>query len=232
MNNTEIPEYTIYNSFALLGTLTGINLSESDFLTFARMATDKIKGTYLTVKCQSKPSKEGIIKLPCKTEFVKTVCDTESDFERWDAPWYDGKSFAYNRMGDRVINRSPEPSTGGRHYVNFMFRKPAALLVDPGMFDRTLFALFSILVKDCDGNLLLNDKQMRAVVYYVAYLSTERDVFLGKKSQMDLMYIRDKALNAVADASVPNRISDNDLNRILRAMSSFDRKSFNKDKIF
>lgn len=131
-------------------------------------------------------------------------------------------------MGDRATDASPSLTDNMNTYINYTFMPPNRIKVDDAMKGENIYVAAKAKLTDEEGGPLINMKQVLGVVWYVAYLKVQRDAFAGIQG-MDLRYVRDKALTAVADAKVPENISNNEWNQIMDAKVSFGRKTFNKD---
>jgi hypothetical protein len=231
MNNSTHPEYTIHTAQALYTDLVGLKINDQQFLEFANIGMEKIGKNIEPVKVVADVEDDGYCYLPCDAKQILSVTDDRSHFDSWEYSYFYEGEISFNRMGDRAIDRSPSLHADSRSYIDFNFMPPNKVRVDKTLAGEAIYIAAKMLLQDISGNYLINLKQAEALCYYVAYLKTQRDAFAGIQG-IDLQYIRQRALNAITDARIPDEVSDNELDRMLDARASFGRKSFNKDFIF
>jgi len=227
-NNARYPEFTTLTAYALYPEITGLKIKEETFHDFAYFALDKIGRNVEICKIQSKVEENGMVFLPCNVTQIKKVSDDFDSFDQWDAGVFDGDRVTFNRMGDTRGDLSPSTNRFDRQYIDFKFYSPNVVQVDERLEGKEIFILASAPMVNKKGEALLYYKQAEAVLYYVAYLHQQRNSFMGIQG-IDLGYIRNRALNAIADARIPDHISDNEWNKVLDAKVAMGRKGFNKD---
>lgn len=230
-NNSTYPEYSALTAYALLDDLTGLKLKEEQFLEYANLAIEKIGHNVSVCKLIVNVEEEGTSFLPCDAASIIAVTDDDKTFGAWPVAEYQDGRVTYNRMGDSRKDFSPSNMLGRDTYLNYKFYAPNKLDVSNELEEETIFVLANVKMVDKEGNHLLFLKQAEALVWYAAYLYTQRNAFLGVPG-IDLGYIRGKAMNAIADARVPDYVSDNSWDKILNAKASFGRKGYNKDFMF
>ena len=229
MDNQSIyPEFTVYTAYALFKELTGLSASEEQFLDFAHITlNNKIGHNVEAFKIKVTPDEEGVVNMPCTIKRVVAIVEDEQVFDKWDFPLYED--------GKIVIDAYADGSHGVAHeyhtYVNFRLLPPNRIKVSTEFTDQEIYAAMVAVLTDEKGNVLLNYRQVEGLIWYVAYMLVERDTYRGIKT-MDLAYARQKAINAVLNAKVPEIISDNEWDQVLNEKVSFGRKSFNRDFMF
>lgn len=229
MNKPKLPSHHIYSAQAMLQELTGIDLNEDQFLEYANYALSQIGRNVEWVKMKVVPDDLGEVELPCELLEVRCVADDDLIYGDWEVVnvGVDGKM----RADRRTVRTNFNPSVydGLNTMVNFSFTLPNLLRVSEDLCGEAIYVLGKApLVDLTDGLPLLYEKQVLAVAWYCAYLKTQRDMFAGIEPGIDFAYLRTKALNLVADARVPESISDNEMEAILDAKVSFGRKSYGK----
>ena len=114
-------------------------------------------------------------------------------------------------------------------YVDFTMKDAYTLMVDPRLSGFSVYILLKEIITNGDGEMLFNEKQIEAIAYYVAYLMTQRDIFAGKQTKMDLGTISTLANQKISQAKTPSYITDNQMDAILNVKTSFGRKMYNQD---
>jgi len=218
----------IKSAFSLLNTLYGITIKESDFEEIALNAWELIGNKHTELKEYIGDVEGGFLRLPCDCVEIESVSlpivdanttgtlidglDTDSiSIERYielrpnfDSPYYnEEKLVKYKQAGDKL--------QFDKDYKN-------VLVVYHGV------------IMDENDLPLINDKEMRAIATYVAYATTYKEGLMKKDGNivnMANMMKQDwwKACNA---ARVTHTLSQNDMDAILDAKTTFDRKRYGK----
>jgi hypothetical protein len=227
INNSIYPEHKLYTAFALIGTLSGIKMDEERFLEFSHIALKQIGYNVDIIKTKVLVEEEGTIHIPYDSKTIIAVSDDEGVFDSWEySQWSDGY-ISYNRMGNMYKDLSPRINEGMRSFVNYNFIPPNVIMVDPILEEEELYVLSRAVIVDEDGLPMITFKQARAIAYYCLYMNEERKEFAGIQT-VNLPNLRNKALNAMADARVPESVTDNQIDQVLDHKVSFGRKTFNK----
>lgn len=229
MNIPKLPKYHLYAAQAMMHELTGIDMNEDKFLEFSNYAINQFGRNVVDVKIKVQVEEGGNILLPCDVTEVKYVADDDYIYESWEVAELDPEE---TMRDNRLYLR---PSFGASKYdgmstpINFSFTEPRLITVSPSLVDEIIYVLAKCPIVDLSDNLpLLYEKQVIAVAWYCAYLKVQRDMFAGIEPPIDFAFLRQKALVLVADARVPESITDNEMDHVLNAKVSKGRKGYNK----
>lgn len=216
----------IKSAYSLLSTLYDVNIQEHDFEEIALNAWDLIgtKHTRLYKLITDTNQKE--IHLPCNCSVIESVTipivdaqisSPSDDFiaenvfaEVWidksrtlDDPYYQrGKFVKYKQLGNTLF-----------------FNKD---------FNNVCIVYHGVECDD-DGLPLINDKEMRAIAAYVAYASIYKEGL--KKRDGNILQLAQTVyqdwLKLCNAARIPSHFSQNDMDSMLDAKVSWNRKSYN-----
>lgn len=229
MNKPALPTFHLYTAQTALHDLTGIDMGEDQFLEYSQYAIDQIGSNVEWVKMYVTVDSDGEIELPCDIDNVRFVADNEDIYQDWEVTDLgpDAKMMA-NRRHYR-LNFQASKYDDMDSPINFTFSKPRLLRVPESLVNETIYVLAQAPIVDLDDGLpLLYKKQVTAVAWYCAYLKTQRDQFAGIQSGVDLGYLRQKAIMMVMDSRVPETVTDNEIEHVLDAKTSFGRKGYGK----
>lgn len=214
-----------YQALIQANLLYGLELNFDDFIEIGLNAWNFIgnKPTRLYRYRTCVDSNDLSIKLPCNCDFIESVTlDTqdwnyepdkgptmyniETDIERSKTnvhPLYQsGKYARYSRVGDTLyFDKNYGP-------VNILYK--------------------GIIVDD-DGLPELSDKEAIAIATYVAYMQKYKQGLVTNNANIIQVanLLKNDWLRYCDAARVPSSISQNDMNEILEAKNSWDRKMYN-----
>lgn len=223
----------LHNFNAVYGqvdSLYGITPSETDFEDIALDGWERIgnKHTRLYRYVGNTENKELI--LPCNADVIESVTvplldaqmtSPDSDFMHVDSLWTE----SYIELGK--INKDPFYTSG--KYVKY--KEGDGVLYFDRDYKHVMVLYHGVIADDETGLPLLNDKELRAVTAYVAYIYLKkegirkRDGDLVKLAQS--IYTQDW-LPACNAARIPEHFSQNDMDRILDVVVRWDRKQYGK----
>lgn len=168
------------------------------------------------------------VELPCNCDFIEAVT---YDFEDWryvtnDTVNGDYQSqFIENYIEGRKLYKNP-------FYISGKFAKYERVN-DTLYFDKdygSVNILYKGIIVDDDGLPYINEKEKDAIACYIAYtkkfkegLKTHNQLILQESQLLEQRWYR------LCDAArVPQQINQNEMNEILDAKTSWNRKIFNK----
>ncbi len=174
---------------------------------------------------------DGIIQLPVSCEFVKSV--TTTDLINEDGTTNDPYDFTNSSAG-KVANTSPDKSVLSKtsnagisadyspgHDVNWNLGDGVINITSPEMEGRTVRILYEFISTDDDGLPLLNDKELEAILFNVALVLSERDLFRKVPGADKVVaYLKPEAVRTLVAAKIPEQISDAVLNKALDIQTS------------
>jgi hypothetical protein len=231
----------MYGKF-LLKSLFGIEIDEGDYIEMAYGIYRDIGNVNLSVyKVGFTVDDTYTVQLPCNVESIEAVTDgvkdTYDNAFNWDNGYTAGSNYRLPDIlgGGRVLNRltvnsretTLHPSGSFIPYDiegtigNNSLRFSEELLGTSGEI------IYRGMVVDNDGNPLLNRKEADAIAYKMAFYDTQKKVFMneqGAASKLD--YISRESGRKMAAAKIPERMSQNELDKLLTARTSHDRKVY------
>lgn len=217
----------IKTAHAWAKTLYDINISEADFEEIALNAWELIGTKHTRLYKLITDTHNCEIKLPCNCDIIESVTLPIADAQLSSSS--DPMMFT-NILTENWIDTAP--SFDDLYYQKGKFLKYNQV-GNTLMFSRNfhnVHILYHGIECDEEGLPLINDKEMRAIAAYVAYASTYKEG-LKKKSgdilQLATMINQDwlKFCNA---ARIPTHFSQNDMDSILDAKLSWNRKTYGK----
>jgi len=186
---------------------------------------------------------DGIIQLPDGCEFVKTVNTTAFiNIDGEDVSGYNYHTTSAGRMShvspDKSLisgsssSKKSENDTNGES-VNWTHENGVIRITSPELVGEAVKVVYKAISVDSDGLPFLNDKELDALTYNVALVLAEQDLFKKLPGADTLVkYLKGDAERKLAAAKVPEKISDDALNRALDLQMSRNFKSFGKDLKF
>lgn len=92
----------------------------------------------------------------------------------------------------------------------------------------TVIILYKGLLVDQDNNPCLNSKEAEAIAYRMAFLDTQKKVFMQDPAASQLLaYIKPESEIKMQAAAIPERLSQNFFDRLLDIKTSHNRKVYN-----
>lgn len=216
-------------AYGLAESLYGIDLTETDFEDIALDGWEQIgnKHTRLYRYIGDTVNKE--LKLPCNVDLIESVhiplpdaqlTSNHSELEFMDSVWTEGY------IDFRKWNNDPYYSRGRL----IKYNEGDGVLYFSRDYKHVKVIYHGIIMDDEDNLPLLNDKELRAVAAYVAYISLtkegiqKRDGNILKLGQA----LETKWLKLCNAARVAEYLTQNDMDRILDAKVRWDRKQYGK----
>ena len=94
----------------------------------------------------------------------------------------------------------------------------------------TVNVLYHANILDNDGLPDINDKEASAIAVYIAFTIKQKEAFKthNQAIMQEAQFLRKRWLTLLDAARVPDYISQNEMNDILDAKYSWDRKVYNK----
>ena len=214
----------IKTAFSLLNTLYGIDMKESDFEEIALNAWELIGTKHTELKEFTGDVIDGFLTLPCDCVEIEAVTlpIIDANITGTLINGIDTESIAIEKYIDtRPVLVSP-------YYEKDKLVK-YKLAGDRLQFDKDykkLTVLYHGVIMDDDDLPLINDKEMRAIASYVAYARTYREGLMKKDGNIINLAntMKQDWLRACNAARVTHNISQNDMDSILDAKTSWNRK--------
>ena len=182
----------------------------------------------------------GCIDLPCNVEFIEAVSTGQDNLSESTGltMLYSNENISPNGfMADIILDKANKisvPQTSILHATgNFI---PYQLMGKPGHYKLKFGAeyvnsqcvcIYRGILVDCDDNPLLFRKEAEAIAAQLAFLDTQKKVFMRDPNAMPVLaYIKAEANRMMAAAKVPEYITQNQWNRVFSALTSHNRKVY------
>lgn len=215
-------------AYGLCDSLYGVTPDENSFEDLVLTAWNKIGTKHTRLYRYEGSVKDGVLKLPCNVDVIESVhvpipdaqMSSNSSNYPWQNVWIESYIDFFPRLNDPYF----QPGKLVK------YDEGDGELYFPHNYPRVLVVYHGILADDEDGLPLVNDKELTAIATFVAYASLykdgikKRDVNTVKLAQT----IKEDWLRACNAARIPEHMSQNDMDAILDAKTSWNRKSYHK----
>ena len=180
-------------------------------------------------RCRSKIDCETLsVELPCNCDIIEAVT---YDFEDWRYVTYDTvngdyqSQFIENYIEGRKLYNSP-------YYMSGKFAKYERIN-DTLYFDKvygSVNILYKGVILDDDGLPYVSEKEKDAIACYLAYTKRFKEGWKTHNQNMiqEAQLLEQRWYRLCDAARVPQYINQNEMNEILDAKTSWNRKIFNK----
>ena len=230
-NKANRPDQSMNVAYAMLGVL-GIKLKYDDFLDFSYLAFNVVRPYCFSSKIPCIVGADGRCDLVVDMKYIRAVSTMENTFEQWRTVQTlnseDGVVITDQFERSKIDFSAPNDRVFGE-YVDFEVEDKSTVIVTQYLSGKIVYILGLAPLLDTGNLPLLTTRQVEALVYQIAVLHVQKQLFLGCKPDMDIAYISQKAARKTAQSRVPDLITDNEWDEILNIRASFDRKVFNKD---
>lgn len=216
----------IKTAFSFANSLYGIDMKETDFEEIALNAWELIGTKHTELKEHIGDVENGFLELPCDLVEIESVSLPLIDANLTGTliDGIDGKSIATETYIEL------KPSLDSPYYNEEKLVK-YKIAGDRLQFDRnykSVKIVYHGIITDGNDLPLINDKEMRAIAAYVAYARTYREGLMKKDSNIINLanVIKADWLQYCNAARVSSNLSQNDMDAILDAKNSWDRKRY------
>ena len=216
----------INGAYGLCEDLYGVTPNESSFEDLAMEAWSRIGTKHTRLYRFVDNAVDGRLKLPCNVDVIESVhipvpdaqmTNSLSDNYWTDNVWIESYIDHRKKLEDPYWTRGKLVKYDeGNNELYFSRNYPRVMVVYHGIF------------ADEDGLPLVNEKELRAIAAFVAYTSLYKESI--KKRDGNLMklaqIVKEDWLRLCNAARVKEHLSQNDMDRILDAKTSWNRKSY------
>jgi hypothetical protein len=233
----------ILAGIAVLKTMYGMHIDESDYLDIAVGLLKDIKSFGVTEYVMyAKVRQDGKVVLPCNVDTIDAVT-TEHMAKKvfnsrvlYDTMLSDSEDDFYVRDNIRnTLGLSWGPGLGGfrgEGYISYQL-KGRYLEVSKDISGDSIGIAFTGISSDLDGFPLITRKQSNAIAAECAKILCMRGANSGNKNLASMLeYHTLNAGRLIQAASIPEEISDNAINEMLNAKTTFNRKTYNRPSKF
>ena len=216
-------------AYGLADSLYGITVSESEFEDIAMDGWERIGNKHTRLYRYIGDVINGELILPCNVDEIESVHVPISDAQ-----------FTSNKSDLAFLD-----STWTEEYIDFWkvetdpyWTKGKYVKYDEGngvlYFNRdykhVMVVYHGVFVDDENGLPLLNNKELRAIATYVAFVSLNKEAIRKRDGNLlKLAAVIEEKWNKLCSAArVPERFTQNDMDKILDVRVRWDRKQFGK----
>lgn len=218
--------YPFYDAASHLNTFYGIYLEDDDFETIGMFAWEKIGNKYGAYYLFEGETKDCKLKLPCNVGVIESVTTNEVDSLRE----YNKDRYNFdNHYQETLIEQQKRPES--KLYV------AGKLIEYTHQGDYLIFrkdwhnvkVLYLGVTVDDDGLPLLTNREVEAVSAYCAYVDTNKRGMVSRdRGTIELAQMLKMEWDRLAKhARVPEYMNQNEMDTILNAQSSWNRKKYN-----
>lgn len=214
-------------AYGLADSLYGITLTETEFEDIALDGWERIGNKHTRLYRYVGDVKNKELQLPCNVDVIESVhvpipdaqiTSNKADLSFFDSIWTEGYIDFWKNNEDPYFTRGK--------YVKY--DEGDGVLYFARDYKNVMVVYHGFIVDDTTGLPLLNDKELRAVATYVAYIALykesirKRDGNLLKLAQV----VKEDWLRLCNAARIPEYLSQNDMDRILDVKVRWDRKTY------
>lgn len=214
-------------AYGLCDSLYGITPDENQFEDLALTAWNKIGTKHTRLYRYEGSVKNHVLELPCNVDLIESVHipipDAQVTSNSSNFPWENIWIESYIDRFPRFENPYFQPGKlvkydEGNNELYFAHDYPKVMVVYHGI------------LQDEDELPLVNEKELTAIAAFVAYASLYKEGI--KKKDINIMKlaqtVKEDWLRACNAARVSEHLTQNDMDAILDAKTSWNRKSYGK----
>ena len=218
-----------FNSvYSMANIVYGIHVDPTNFEDIALLGWELIGNKHTKLYRYTASTSNKRIQLPCNLVEIESVT----------IPFMDAQMYTNTDAFPNVYNQYVERYIEAWKWDNSTLNEPGKLIKyreegDELVFDRDyskVIILYHGIIVDDEGLPLLNDKEVRALAYYLVYSDTYKQA-LAKKDG-NLLQLAQLAKvdwqKACTAARIPKKFTQNDMNEILDVKTRWDRKQYGK----
>ena len=226
-------EFPFYTAYTQAETFYGVTPSSDDFETIGINAWDKIGNKRVRwYKYVVQPQKDSLgnwyVDLPCNCDIIEAVTAGYEDSQRTSATHLPGElqnGWVEDYVEDRKFNTGMGYIPG--KFIKYNREGDRLYLSDK--FDKVIITYKGVLL-DEEGLPSLNEKELDAIAAFVAYVISNKKA-LVTKDQLLFQFAQSLKLEwekKCTQARVPDYLNLNEMDEILNASVSWDRKMYGK----
>lgn len=217
-----------HTAYTYIQTNYGLNIDQLEFESSGMIAYDKIGNKQTEIKEFVGDVVNGELELPCDVTSIEAVFGN----------FIDSQKTSNKQRWPQVITNYIEQYIEYWKYNKFLLYDYGVLLnyqmrENTLLFDKdykNVLVLYRKQILDEEGFPYINSKEAEAIAAYCAYTDLYKQAIRTRDPNTYQMAqnIKLEWARLCERARVPEKVSQNDMNRILDVMTSFDRKSYGK----
>jgi hypothetical protein len=245
-NQSDNPFLNFLSAKYLAAELFDVSLNESDFVEKAMRIWRSMGNVCLAVhEYEFTVPDSFVVPMPCNTERIEAVTtsnygsnnsdayDDDTIFTQIGADVYNYGSYyadALNSSASSFHVRAKQDIHPQGDFVNYELqgtRGSYSLRFNSSAVGSKAFVLYRAIVIGEDSLPFITPKEQEAIAYRVAYEVTQKNAFKGDQLAMNLLgTISQQSDVKMAAAKIPEYVSQNGWDSVLRAMTRHDRKQY------
>lgn len=218
-----------------------IDMNENEYLELAFIAWDKIGDKALRIYKLEVDQFDGeSIELPCNYYAIEAVVTNVAyccyDKHNGSGGYYSGPVQYYNnhlyKYYCKPFNSDLYNINGS--FVNYSLRDGAIHFNDQDSYilkDHRIDVYYQGIIVDDSGLPIITERQSEAIAYYCAWIHYQKLLYQGRSNGDLVQYLKGEWFRICSQARVDEYLSQNAMDKILDASSSWDRKLWNKSYI-
>ncbi len=217
--------------------LYALDMNQDDFIEMAYDVWRSIGNIATRVnRYYAKVPNDFIIELPPQMEFIDSVSiiNEQKIINSFDSSGAkDRNVFSYQERSNLPEINQSITKTPGKSVNYITMDNNSIKITSADAIHRDIMIVYKSLDLDEDGLPLLNDKEVEAISAEVAKRNLIRKGFQGaalkdKSFNVMLQYISNEAIRLMTAAKIAERITDDDIDKMLDVQTSWDRKQYNR----
>lgn len=234
MNNSVLKKYPFYTVYANLSDMFGIEISEDQFEVMALSGWERINNKeYQLYRASLVPEKSEdnlgwYVTVPCNCDIIESVTTGFEDYQKtspieFNNMGYSAPAEEYNEY--LKFDASPLYQSGRFLHYRVLGDK---IYIDEDV--PVVNILYKGIYADEEGLPFLNIKEVEALTSYCAFCTLKKKSYQSMNGNtLKLAQLEENNWKRLCSAArVPQHISQNEMDKILNAKTSWNRKIYNK----
>lgn len=167
------------------------------------------------------------LQLPCNADIIEAVTSNAIDYQKIDNLSREdyGNKITESYIESRKTNTTPYYTKG--KFLDYQYVHPNTLRFTKNYTDVNV--LYKGIILDDDGLPQLTNNEVNAIACYIAYVHHRKLMMMNKdKATAELAnYLAAEWRRLCDNARAPEYLNQNDMDKILNAKNSWNRKTFN-----
>lgn len=226
-------EFTFNTAYMQAKELYGLELIPDEFESLGLIAWNKIGNSeYKLYHYTVIPSVDAMnywyVDLPCNVSQIEAVTTNYEDYQKTSPTTLAGDNqngWIEGYIESRKYNTGTLYSSG--KYIKYRQEGHRIILSD--RFD-VVHIFYKGIIVDDTGLPLLNNQEMDAIAAFCIFISTRKQALISQNNALwsQVQYLEQNWKNLCSQARIPDFINQNEMDEILNAATSWDRKRFGK----
>lgn len=236
-NQASVASRSILSAIPIIERFSNLKVDEDELIVDAYVCLKQETRTWAReiYCCVLYPDNDFVIPLPGNCEYIEAVflSDYKPDFSTPHNSFVEyATNFTISYNTPRNTNKSILSPSGA--YITFDHLGDS-IQIPPQVREKIVpnETPIGIIYKgqkiDDEGNFVVNERELMAIAYYHMYVTLHKQVFQGIQTAAQLLQmVEPKMKHYVKAAKIPERLTQNQKDRILDAQVMIDRKLFKK----